>query len=92
MSYPRRLGKASTADLTIPIGGGRVATSVSLADLGLDSAIEAVLNVNVERKAPIVDDVYEPSAGINATADAVGTTIAAGTGTTLQAELTVLGY
>jgi len=89
--YARRLGKA-TATLAIPIGGGRAVTSLTLSDFGLDTKIEFIMNVGVNRKTPIVNDVYEPSAGINDTSDAVGITLAAGTGTTLQAEVTVLGY
>jgi len=91
MTYNRRLGKA-TATLTIPIGGGRATTSLTLSDFGLDTKIEFIVNVNVNRKTPIVNDVYEPSAGINETSDAVGVTLSAGSGTTLATEVTVLGY
>jgi len=91
-SYPRRIAKASTAELTIPIGGGRVTATLTLADFGLATKIEALISIMVIRKAPVVDDVYEPSGGINATADAIGLTLAAGTGTTLIAEASVVGY
>jgi len=77
--------------VTIPVGGGSATASISLSSFGLTSKIEAILSVNVKRQAPVVNDVYAPSVGINATQDAVGITLAAGTGTTLLAEITVLG-
>ncbi|MHC1572237.1 MAG: hypothetical protein ACXQTL_05760 [Methanosarcinales archaeon] len=90
MSYERVIRSAKTSDLTIPIGGGIVTASLSLADFGL-SRFEVILNVRAIRKEPVVGDVYEPSVGFNATGDAIGLTLAAGTGTTLAAEVDVLG-
>jgi len=90
MSYPRVIKKASTGLLTIPIGGGSVTASLTTTDLGL-SSLELILNVRVIRHDPVVNDVYEPSYGFNASGDAVGITVAAGTGTTLEAEALVLG-
>jgi len=90
MSYPRRFRLLTSGVVTIPIGGGRVTTTVSKpADF---TRIEFILHVNVKRLSPEVDDVYEPSVGINATQDAVGLTLVAGTGTTLQAEIGIIGY
>ena len=90
MSYERVIRSAKSGDVTIPIGGGSATVSLTLSDFNL-SRFEVILNVKVERKAPIVNDVYEPSYGFNATGDAIGLTLAAGTGTTLVAEVTVLG-
>jgi len=90
--FPVRVKKAATGDLTIPIGGGSVTASVTIADLGLASKIELLIGTNILRKVPIVDDVYAPSAGINTTLDAIGITVAAGTGTTLVAEVVAVGY
>ena len=88
---PSRLKKASVT-VTIPIGGGRVNTSLTLTDFGLNNAIEYIINVNVIRRDPIINTVYAPSAGITLNSQAVGLTLAAGAGTTLTAEVTVLGY
>jgi len=88
---PVPIKKATSADVTIPIGGGSATVNVTASDLGL-TKIEYVVNLSVKRKAPVVNDVYAPSYGINATNDAIGITLAAGTGTTLAVEVTVLGY
>ena len=85
-----KIKTAKTSDLTIPIGGGSVTATLTLSDFGL-SSFDAILNVEIERKTPIVNDVYEPSYGFNSGLDAIGITLAAGTGTTLAAEVTVLG-
>jgi len=90
MAYERRLGQAKTGSLTIPIGGGRAEASITLSDLGFDSKTEYVIDVRVERLAPIVNDVYEPSYGISD--NTVGLTLFAGTGTTLRADVLALGY
>jgi len=87
---PRRvIRKATTPDLTIPIGGGRATSSLAPADFGL-SLIEAIINVKVIRKEPIADTVYEPDVGI-ATDGVIGITLFAAQGTTLAAEVTVIG-
>ena len=88
--HPRIIKKVTTPDITIPIGGGSATADLTLSDFGL-STFEVILDVEVERKIPIVDDVYEPSYGFNSGLDAIGITVAAGTGTTLAAEVTVLG-
>jgi len=80
--YPK---KTASATLTIPIGGGSVTGSITAADLGL-SSIDYVVSLRVKREVPIVDDVYQVSYGLNAGLDAVGITVAAGTGTTLTVE------
>jgi len=92
MAYERRLGQATTGDLTIPLNGGSVTTSIALSDFGLDSKIEMLVQVNIARKEPVVDNVFAPSAGPNASNDAIGLTVAAGQGTTLSATCTALGY
>jgi len=84
------VGSASLT-LTIPIGGGRATGSISLASFGLDTKIEYILDVRIDRKTPIVNDVYEPSYGI-VDNTVVGITVAAGTGTTLTANVLVIGY
>jgi len=86
------LGEATTPSLTIPIGGGTITTSLTLADFGLRKEIEMIVNVKVERLPPVVQDVYTPSYGINTTLDAVGITLSAGTGTSLMVMVVVLGY
>ena len=88
---PITIKEATTADITIPIGGGSATVSLTTADFGLSSRIDYILDLKVEREVPIVDDVYAPSYGINATGDAIGITLAAGTGTTLRAAAVVLG-
>lgn len=88
---PLPIKTATSADVTIAIGGGSATTSLSAADFGL-TKIEYIMDVEVEREVPIVNDVYAPSYGINATGDAVGITLSAGSGTTLAARVTVLGY
>jgi len=87
--YLSRMKTASgSVTVTIPIGGGSATASISKpADL---SKIGAILTFRVRREAPIVNDVYDPSFGINASQDAVGITLAAGTGTTLTAEALML--
>ena len=89
---PITIKEATSADVTIPIGGGSGTTSITITDLGLSTRIDYILNLEVERRVPIVNDVYAASYGLNAAADAVGITLAAGTGTTLAAKASVLGY
>lgn len=91
-ALPIKIKEAVTPDLTIPIGGGSATASVTIADLGLSTRIEWVVDVEVERRAPVVNDVYAPSYGVNATGDAIGLTVAAGTGTTLAVRVVALGY
>jgi len=83
--------KSASKTVTIPVGGGSATTSITLSDFGLSSKIEAILNVRITRKTPIVNDVYEPSYGITSSLDAVGLTLYAGTGTSLTVECTVFG-
>ena len=88
---PVKFKEASSGKITIPIGGGIVTGSIAASSFGL-SKILAVVNVRVIRHEPVVADVYAPSVGINATGDAVGYTVAAGTGTTLELVVSVYGY
>ena len=87
---PMAIRTASSDLVTIPIGGGSATVSLSAADFNL-SKIGYILDLEVERKAPIVNDVYAPSYGINATGDGVGVTLAAASGTTLSVNVMVLG-
>jgi len=82
--------KSASRTVTVPIGGGTVLVTITAADLGF-ARVDCVLNLRVERLAPVVPDVYSPSYGINATSDAVGITISAGTGTTLRVTVEALG-
>jgi len=82
--------KSASLTLTIPIGGGRVTGTRTLADFGLNKKIEYIIDVEIDRGSPIVNDVYEPSYGITP-ANTVGITLAAGTGTTLTANILVMG-
>lgn len=89
MAYERRLSTSQTT-VTIPIGGGAVATSVAKpADF---TKLELVLNVRAVSTDPDVSDIYAPRYGINDTLDAVGITLSSASGTTLTSELTTLGY
>jgi hypothetical protein len=87
----RCLAKATTPNLTIPIGGGSAATTLSAGDFGLRK-IEAVIHVNVIRGEPIVNDVYTPTSWVSSDGLAAGVSLFAGTGTTLAGEITVLGF
>jgi len=77
------LTDVGSVTVTIPIGGG--SATASIAKPATLTGIGAILSFEVVREVPIVDDVYEASYGINASGDAVGVTLAAGTGTTLTA-------
>ena len=83
--------KRASTTVTIPIGGGSATASLTLSNFGLTKKIEVLLSVVVRRQTPIVSDVYAPSAGINASLDAVGLTVYAGSGTTLAVDVTVMG-
>jgi len=81
---------SSAKTVTMPLAGGIVTTSVNAADLGM-AKINFVLNVQVVKTDPEISDVYYPQYGINATGDAVGITLATGTGTTLTYSVTAFG-
>jgi len=81
----------TTADITMPLAGGIVTTSIDAASFGL-TKIQEIIDLRIKREAPVIAAVYEPSYGINETGDAIGVTLATGTGTTLKVEATVLGY
>ena len=85
--YPK---KKATLTFTIPIGGGSATGSIDAATFGV-STIDYIVNFSVNRKDPVVNDVYQASYGLNAGADAIGITLAAGTGTTLEAEVEIIG-
>jgi len=87
---PVAIKGAYSPAITIPIGGGIVTVSISASSFGLSKLLH-VLDCRVYRAAPVVPDVYAPSYGVNATGDAVGITLAAGSGTTLYTYVVVLG-
>jgi hypothetical protein len=87
----RSLAKATSSDVTIPIGGGSATSSLTTSDFGLRK-IETIVHVRVIRKAPVVNDVYEPSAWVEPDGSAIGLSLFAGTGTTLAAEVVVAGF
>jgi hypothetical protein len=93
-----RLGKYSDSNIktvsktfTIPIGGGEAYNTYTITDFGFTATIDAVLAVRIIRQVPVVDNVYVPSYAIDSTSTKVGITLAAGTGTTLTAELMAYG-
>jgi len=82
--------KVASKTVTIPIGGGTVLVDITAAEFGF-TRVDVVLDLRVARLPPVVPDVYLPSYGVNATNDAIGITISAGTGTTLRIGVAALG-
>lgn len=82
----------TTSAVNIAIGGGSAKTTVTTTNLGLNIKIQAILNVVVERQSPETDDVYVPQYGINTSEDAIGLTLYAGSGTSLAATVSAIGY
>ena len=78
---------SNTASVTIPIGGGSVPVNITLAGL---SSIRYLVRVSIVGIDPDTADIYEPR-GVKVDGNVVGMTLAAGTGTTLTAEVLAEG-
>jgi len=76
--YPHSKDSA-TNSVTIPLGGGSAAITVTLSGL---SSIDYVTNIQVTNIDPDTQDIYSPR-GMKVDGNVVGMTLAAGTGTTL---------
>ena len=77
--------------VTIPNGGGVVAITLSLASFGLSTLIDQVLEARITSMLPNANGTTV-IATLSGTSTAVGVSLAATTGTTLNALVEVLGY
>ena len=77
-----------TISLTVPIGGGRVATAINASQLGLN-VIDAIISVRIIEANPPIDNIYVPQVSING--NVVGITVTAGAGTTVNVEILAMG-
>jgi hypothetical protein len=83
--------RSVTKTVTIPIGGGAAFVNFFLSDFGFSTEIDAIIHVNVSQIAPITNNVYAPSWGINTNSTALGVTVSAGSGITLGVSVLALG-
>ena len=82
------IGDKASGSVTIPIGGGSAPVNITLANL---DSIVYLCAIKITLADPDVADIYTPRGPV-VTDNIVGMTLAAGTGTTLTAEVEALGH
>ena len=77
--------------VTIPNGGGVVSLTLSLASFGLSTIIDQVLEARITSTVPTANGTMVITT-LSGTSTVVGVSLAAVSGTTLNALVQVLGY
>ncbi len=81
--------KTGSTTVTIPPGGG---TGTSVFNVGGLAEIEMIVNVRITDTNPKVSDIYAPQSWFVAGTSIVGISLGGVTGTTVSAEVDVIGY